>query len=385
MSVPIVGGGGADRRPASCTHYRVTDRGGTLKQAIQRDGPFPERRALRIARAIAEGVAAAHAQGVGHGDLSSENVLIDAAGHPTIADLGIDRSTADERADVYGLGVILYELLTGILPSRAEMPPRRIRTAIDPETDALVLQAMAKRPAKRFASAAELRDAIDVLLGEARAAPVSPPVPSPTPGPGTAGRPAAGIVAALVALLALAAIVVGLRIASGIPTPTPTPTIAGLAVTAEPIPSSISAASASPSPTAAPTIAAPTIAAPTTAAPASTVPVAAIPVAASDPAATILSFYRLVTDRQYVDSASLWSARMQANYPPASNINGRFADTRSIIADRAEVTSRGPNEATVSVYVTEVTTSGTRHWAGTWYLVRSGSVWLMDAPQLGPA
>lgn len=379
MSVPIVGGGGADRRPPSCTHYRVTDRGGTLKQAIQRDGPFPERRALRIARAIAEGVAAAHAQGVGHGDLSSENVLIDAAGHPTIADLGIDRSTADERGDVYSLGVILYELLTGIRPSGAATSPRRIRTAIEPETDALVLRAMANRPAKRFASAAALRNAIDVLLGEAREAPVPRPVPSPTPAADTAGRLVVGIVAALL-VLTLAGIVVGARGVSGIPTPTPAPTIVRLAVTAAPTPSSTPPASVSPSPTPAPTIAAPA-----TAAPASTVPVAAIPVAASDPAATILSFYRLVTDRQYVDSASLWSAGMQANYPPASNINGRFADTRSIIADRAEVTSRGPNEATVSVYVTEVTTSGTRHWAGTWYLVRSGSVWLMDAPQLGPA
>lgn len=346
--------------------------GGTLKQAIQRDGPFPERRALRIARAIAEGVAAAHAEGVGHGDLRSENVVIDADGHPTVAGIGIDRSTADERADVYGLGVILYELLTGILPSRAEMPPRRIRTAIDPETDALVLQAMAKRPAKRFASAAELRDAIDVLLGEARAAPVSPPVPSPMPGLGTAGRPAAAIVAALVALLALAAIVVGLRIASGIPTPTPTPTIAGLAVTTEPIPSSISAASASPSPTAAPAIAAPATA-------------AVVPVAASDPAATIVSFYRLITARQYADAAELWSARMRASYPPPSNIDARFADTRSIVADRAVVTSQGLTQATVSADITEVTTSGTRHWAGTWYLIRNGSAWLMDAPDLGPA
>lgn len=344
--------------------------GGTLKQAIQRDGPFPERRALRIARAIAEGVAAAHAEGVGHGDLRSENVVIDADGHPTVVGFGIDRSTADERADVYGLGVILYELLTGILPSRAEMPPRRIRTAIDPETDALVLQAMAKRPAKRFASAAELRDAIDVLLGEARAAPVSPPVPSPMPGLGTAGRPAAAIVATLVALLALAAIVVGLRIASGIPTPTPT--IAGLAVTTEPIPSSISAASASPSPTAAPAIAAPAT-------------VAVVPVAASDPAATIVSFYRLITARQYADAAELWSARMRASYPPPSNIDARFADTRSIVADRAVVTSQGLTQATVSADITEVTTSGTRHWAGTWYLIRNGSAWLMDAPDLGPA
>lgn len=110
-----------------------------------------------------------------------------------------------------------------------------------------------------------------------------------------------------------------------------------------------------------------------------------VPVAASDPAATIVSFYRLITARQYADAAELWSARMRASYPPASNIDARFADTRSIVADRAVVTSQGLTQATVSVDITEVTTSGTRQWAGTWYLIRNGSAWLMDAPDLGPA
>ncbi|MDP9246411.1 MAG: protein kinase, partial [Chloroflexota bacterium] len=168
--------------------------GGTLKQVIQRDGPFPERRALRIAREIADGVAAAHASGIIHRDLKAQNVLIDAEGHPKVADFGIAR-TAEDRgltqtaADVYSLGVLLYEMLTGILPFRAEtplqiadqhlhadpIPPRRIRTALEPETDALVMRAMAKRPAKRFASAAALRDAIDGLLGERRAVAAIPP------------------------------------------------------------------------------------------------------------------------------------------------------------------------------------------------------------------
>ncbi|MDQ6858903.1 MAG: protein kinase, partial [Chloroflexota bacterium] len=205
--VQVLDAGSADGR-----HYIAMEMvpGGTLKQVIQRDGPFPERRALRIGREIADGVAAAHARGIIHRDLKAQNVLIDAEGHPKVADFGIAHTAedtgltqtsallgsvhylapeqasggpVDERADVYSLGVLLYEMLTGILPFRADtplqianqhlheepVPARRIRSGLEPETDALVARAMAKRPAKRFASAAALRDAIDALLGERRA------------------------------------------------------------------------------------------------------------------------------------------------------------------------------------------------------------------------
>ncbi|MDQ6858712.1 MAG: hypothetical protein M3Z65_06940, partial [Chloroflexota bacterium] len=139
-----------------------------------------------------------------------------------------------------------------------------------------------------------------------------------------------------------------------------------------------------PTPTLVPTLAPAVTPAPATAVPATAAP-AAVPVSVADPAATVVSFYRLVTARQYADAARLWSARMQANYPPASNIDQRFADTRSISADSAVVTSQGLNTATVSVYLTEVTSSAARHWSGIWTMVRSGSGWLMDSPQLGPA
>jgi len=410
--VQVLDAGSADGR-----HYIAMEMvpGGTLKQVIQRDGPFPERRALRIAREIANGVAAAHARGIIHRDLKAQNVLIDAEGYPKVADFGIARTAedtgltqtaallgsvhylapeqasggpVDERADVYSLGVLLYEMLTGILPFRADtpleianqhlheepVPARRIRSGLAPETDALVARAMAKKPAKRFASAAALSDAIAGLLGERRevaAAPVAVPA-----------AVAAGRRWRLLAALALIALVAvgGMATASRAPgplvaaSPTPTATVAGFA--ASPIPTS---APATPAPTVAPTPASAATAVPATAAP------AAVPVSAADPAATAVSFYRLVTARQYADAARLWSARMQANYPPASNIDQRFAATRSISADSAVVTSQGLNNATVSVYLTEVTSSGTRHWSGTWSMVRSGSGWLMDSPQLGPA
>ena len=388
--------------------------GGTLKQLLQREGPFPERRALRIAREIADGVAAAHARGIIHRDLKAQNVLIDAAGYPKVADFGIARTTedtsltqtaallgsvhylapeqaaggaVDERADVYSLGVLLYEMLTGILPFRADtplqianqhlhdepVPARRIRTGLRPETDALVARAMAKRPAKRFRSAAELRDAIDSLLGERR-------LPLAAAGTATTARSAVqprrllAAVASIAVLLLLGGVGLAYRTPATTGVSRPSPTVGGFVSTPQPTSSATPLPTLEPAPSQEPT-----------SAPPATAPQPAVAISGSDPAFAVVSFYRLVSQHQYGDAAGLWSASMRSSYPPSSNIYQRFADTRAITADRAVTVFQGPNTATVSVYLTEITSSGTRHWAGTWSVVRSGSTWLMDSPQLGPA
>jgi hypothetical protein len=195
----------------------------------------------------------------------------------------------------------------------------------------------------------------------------------------TAPRPAArrwaaGLVAALITVFALAAVATAGRPAV-VATPAASPSTAVVVTTARPTATIAPAASAAPAATPA------SVTRAATAAPV----VAAAPAIASDPAAAVVSFYQLVTARRYGDAAGLWSTRMRSSYPPSSSIDQRFADTRSISADRAVVTSRGLDTARVDVFVTEVTSSGTRHWTGTWHLVRSGSVWLLDAPQLAPA
>jgi len=99
-----------------------------------------------------------------------------------------------------------------------------------------------------------------------------------------------------------------------------------------------------------------------------------------------MTFYQLISGHDYASASGLWSDRMRASYPPQTNIWGRFDATRSILARSAALTSVNPASAAVAVDLIETRTDGTiRHWVGTWYLVRSGSGWLLDQPGLRPA
>lgn len=134
--------------------YYVMDylTGGSLYDRIQKQGPLSEQEALRICAAIADALQHAHEHGVYHRDLKSENVLFDDAGQPVLMDFGValnltsqnDRLTktgfvvgtipylspeqvlgvdeADHRADVFSLGIIFYEMLTGQHPFPGDAP-----------------------------------------------------------------------------------------------------------------------------------------------------------------------------------------------------------------------------------------------------------------------
>ena len=168
--------------------------GENLKQLIERTGPLPIERAIEIAIEIADALAFAHAHDLVHRDVKPQNVLVDATGSAKVTDFGIARSLDVERgvtqtgtvlgtsnylspeqasgaqvtpaSDIYSLGVVLYELLTGEVPFRGdnlvvvamkhvtEHAPSLIdqRPDIPPRLARAVEHAMEKNPEHRFAS-----------------------------------------------------------------------------------------------------------------------------------------------------------------------------------------------------------------------------------------
>ena len=199
--------------------------GGTLKERLDERGPIEPRRALAATAQVAEALGAAHAKGVIHRDIKPQNILLTETGHLKVADFGIARAAsaatisatnavfgtagylspeqalgepATPRSDLYSLGIVLYEMLTGTVPFRADnpvavcmkhvteplRPPRKLDPTIPEAVDALVVKMLAKDPADRPASASELLDDIErVRAGE------SPPLPTPRTGTPRLGVP----------------------------------------------------------------------------------------------------------------------------------------------------------------------------------------------------
>ncbi len=210
--VPLLTAGAADGLP----YYTMPlVQGETLRERLQRDGALPLRDAVRLLRELADGLAYAHGEGVVHRDLKPENVLL-SGGHAVIADFGIAKAlsaathgtgqdernatatalgvavgtpaymapeqaaadpTTDHRADLYALGLIAYEVLTGEHPFGGRTPHATLvahlteipaslterRPDIPPALDGLVMRLLAKQPDDRPSSARDVVETLDTM------------------------------------------------------------------------------------------------------------------------------------------------------------------------------------------------------------------------------
>jgi serine/threonine protein kinase, bacterial len=181
--------------------------GGTLRELLTERGPMPPHAVAAVLTPVLGGLAVAHRAGLVHRDIKPENVLISDDGHVKIADFGLVRAVAeakitstsvilgtaaylspeqvstgdaDPRSDVYAVGILTYELLTGVTPFTGDSalavayqrmdhdvrPPSTVIAGVPPEFDDLVRRATARDPADRYADADEMGDDLQTIVEE---------------------------------------------------------------------------------------------------------------------------------------------------------------------------------------------------------------------------
>jgi eukaryotic-like serine/threonine-protein kinase len=246
--------------------------GEDLATIVRRSGALPPRAAARLVAQAARAIEAAHARGFVHRDIKPGNILVTRDGRVKVADFGIARAMAESAltlpgttlgsvhyfspeqargepatpaSDIYSLGIVLFELLTGRRPwtgdtaaaiatarlTGAVPSPSAAHGGIPPTLEAITRKALATSPDERFASAADMADALDLFLGEER---VGDSLRARGTGPGGAAAGAAG--AAGAGALAAGAAAGAAAVAPGAATPAAADSPATVAGVARPNP-----------------------------------------------------------------------------------------------------------------------------------------------------
>lgn len=181
-------------------HYIAMEyiQGENLKERIRREGPLPVDQAVKIALQVCEALEFAHSHGVIHRDVKPQNILLTGDGRVKVTDFGIARAMSSatitqtgtvlgsvqylspeqargavvgRAADIYALGVVLFEMVTGRLPFDGDSPiaialahvhrhpprPRQLIPTVPEQIDGIILRALAKAPTDRYRTAGELR------------------------------------------------------------------------------------------------------------------------------------------------------------------------------------------------------------------------------------
>jgi tRNA A-37 threonylcarbamoyl transferase component Bud32 len=181
--------------------------GANLRQAMQA-GMLQPAETLAIVPKLCEALQYAHDQGIVHRDIKPENVLVSSQGVPKIADFGLSKllggedvdfsltgtrqvmgtprymapeqmqetKSVDHRADIYSLGVLFYELLTGELPVGRFDPPSK-KVQVDVRLDEIVLRTLESEPARRYQQASDIKTDVE-RISTSDAATLSPPPPA---------------------------------------------------------------------------------------------------------------------------------------------------------------------------------------------------------------
>ena len=179
-------------------------RGSDLKTAINQRGAISQRKVAEIGSQVCQALAVAHNLDIVHRDIKPQNIMVQPDGNVKVMDFGIARAKnsvmaktsavlgtahyiSPEQAqgkeltaasDMYSLGVVLYEAVTGKLPfdgpdavsvalkqvSELPVPPREIKPELDPGLEAIIMKAMSKNPLDRFATARDMRHALNDFL-----------------------------------------------------------------------------------------------------------------------------------------------------------------------------------------------------------------------------